>query len=171
MKIAIVILILALVAVQVQSFAITDYLSENDIQYCKESYQHYLALGEYEFVERERRTMESRVCVHLYGDPVWDYTGKDRMQKLLERGNYYVNIEIEKSRIAARTGTIERTSQPPTDLQKAEAKILEQEKTIRELEKKIEQKDQIILEQVRVIMQLVQKTMATWYGIIGNILV
>jgi hypothetical protein len=53
----------------------TGYLTKNDIAYCEENYGQYKFLGDYQFLERERRTIEARVCVHLYNDPIWDYSG------------------------------------------------------------------------------------------------
>jgi hypothetical protein len=105
----------------------TSYLTKNDIAYCEESHEHYKLLGDYQFLEREKRTMEARVCVHLYYDPVWSYSGADRLDKLLKRGNYYVDVEIEQSRQNAKTGVISQ-EKPSTDLQKAQKKITDLEK-------------------------------------------
>jgi len=148
------IIIASVVLANTQSLAETGYLTKNDIAYGEESYQHYKLLGDYKFLERERRTMEARVCVHLYYDPVWDYSGTDRPQKLLERGNHYVNVEIEQSKANAEKGTIPQAKPEP---QSAGIKILELEKKISELEKKISQKDAVISEQIKVIMNLASK--------------
>jgi hypothetical protein len=140
-----------------QAFAITDYLTENDIQYCEENYEQYKLIGDYEFLERERHTIEARVCVHLYNDSVWSDASKYRAVKLLERGNYYVNVEIEQSKANAESGTIPQKEKPLTDLQKAINQITALEKKVAYLEKKIAQKDAVIMEQVKVILDLANK--------------
>ncbi|MFY9301121.1 MAG: hypothetical protein WAO91_08025 [Candidatus Nitrosotenuis sp.] len=148
MKIAAYAVIACVVLSGTQALAETGYLTKNDIAYCEENYEQYKLLGSYQFLEREQRTMEARVCVHLYGDPIWDYSGSDRLQKLLERGNYYVNVEIEQSKANAKTGIIPQEKQATA--QNAGVKIFE-------LEKKIAQKDAIIAEQIKVIMGLASK--------------
>ena len=140
-----------------QSFAVTDYLTENDIFYCEENYEQYKIIGEYEFLVREQHTLEARVCVHLYNDPLWSDTSKYRTTKLLERGNYYVNVEIEKSKENAESGTIPQPEKPISDMQKAINQITTLEKKVSDLEKKLAQKDAVILEQIKVIMDLANK--------------
>lgn len=160
-------LALMLLVAPVQSFSQTEYLTQNDIEYCEENYEQYKLIGEYQFLERERRTIESRVCVHLYEDPVWDYTGVSRDARLLERGNYYVDAEIAKSKANADTGIVPQEEKPVTDLQKAGAKILELEKEVAALEKKIAQKDAIIAAQVKVLLDLASKIKSILFEIPG----
>ena len=148
-----------------QAFAATNYLTENDIMYCEENFGQYELIGDYKFLERERRTLESRVCVHLYNDPIWEHSGKDRLARLLERGNYYVDVEIAQSKENAKTGTMPQLEKPLTDAQKMGAKILVLEKKIAELEKKLSQKDAIIMEQLKVIMELANKIKSTIFGL------
>ncbi len=143
-----------------QSFALTDYLTENDIFYCNENYEQYKIIGDYEFLVRERHTLEARVCVHLYNDPLWADTSKYRTAKLLERGNYYVNVEIEKSKANAEAGTIPQPEKPISDMQKAINQITALEKKVLDLEKKLAQKDAVIFEQIKVIMDLANKVKA-----------
>jgi len=140
-----------------QAFAITDYLTENDIFYCEENYEQYKLIGEYDFLVRERHTLEARVCVHLYNDSLWADTSKYRIAKLLERGNYYVNVEIEKSKENAEAGTIPQPEKPISDMQKAINQITALEKKVSDLEKKLAQKDAVIFEQIKVIMDLANK--------------
>lgn len=141
-------------------FAI-DYLTKEDMAYCEENYSQYKYLGDNAFLEREHRTLEARVCVHLYNDVVWKYSGSDRPDRLLARASYYVDLEFAKSTSSAKTGKITQEDQPITDLQKAGAKILELEKKVSDLEKKIEQKDAVIMEQLKVIMDLANKIKST----------
>jgi len=158
-------LALILMIAPIQSFSQTGYLTQNDIEYCEENYGQYRLIGEYQFLERERRTIESRVCVHLYEDPVWEYTGASRAAKLLERGNYYVDVEIANSKANAGTGVVPPEEKPETDLQKAGAKILELEKEVAALEKKIAQKDAIIAAQVKVLLDLASKIKSALFEI------
>lgn len=127
--------------IPVQSFSDTNYITENDITYYEESYEHYLLIGDYEFLERELRTLESRVCVHLYKDPAWQYSGGDRINVLLERGEHYVKVEIENSKAAAQNGAIRQDHTPATELDEAKARILDLEMKVETLEKKIAQKE------------------------------
>jgi len=145
----------------IQAFAATQYLTKDDIRYCEENYGQYKLIGDYEFLEREQRTMESRVCVHLYTDPIWSYSGTDRLDKLLVRGNYYVDLEIQKSAENAKTGVVPQEEKPMTDLEKAGAKILELEKKVDDLQAKLAQKDAVINEQIKVILNLVSKIKST----------
>jgi len=140
-----------------QSFASTNYLTENDIFYCEENYEQYKIIGEYDFLVRERHILEARVCVYLYNDPLWADTSKYRTAKLLERGNYYVNVEIEKSKENAESGTIPQPEKPISDMQKAINQITALEKKVSDLEKKLAQKDAVIFEQIKVIMDLANK--------------
>lgn len=140
-----------------------DYLTKDDIAYCEENYGQYKLIGDYDFLERERRTIEARVCVHLYNDPLWSYSGGDREDKLLKRGNYYVDLEIQKSYENAANGTIPQEEKPISDLQKAGMRILELEKKVNDLEVKVAKKDAVINEQVKVILDLVSKVKSTLF--------
>lgn len=164
MKIAVLCACVCVGFATLQAFATTNYLIENDIMYCEENFEQYKLIGDYEFLEREKRTLEARVCVHLYADPVWDYSGKDRLARLLERGNHYVDVEIAQSRENAKIGTIPQQEKPLTETQEMKAKILVLEKKIAELEKKISQKNAVIMEQIKVIMDLANKIKSAVFG-------
>jgi len=157
LKYLVIAIIAVIGAVPAHSYQIDEYLTENDMAYCEENYGQYRLIGSYQFLEREQRTLESRVCVHLYGDPVWGYEGSDRVQRLLERGNHYVGVEIEKSAEVARMGVVTAPEKPVSDLERSEMRATELENRVKELEAKIAQKDAVILEQIKVIMQLVDR--------------
>ncbi len=79
-------------------------LSENDIEWCQEVHPQYEILGLDWFLENYHYTIEARVCGSLYQDPVWNYEGDDRIDKLLERSKYFIELEIQESEEEAKTG-------------------------------------------------------------------
>ena len=82
-------------------------LSENDIEWCEEVYIQYKAAGLDWFLENYHYSIEARVCANLYEDSIWGYQGDDRMQKLVERSKYYVELEIQESQAEAKSGKID----------------------------------------------------------------
>ena len=80
--------------------------TQNGIEWCEENLQLYEIMGD-ELFEHHKHSIESRVCVSLYGDPLWTYDGADRYEKLIERSAYYVQLEIEESEVEAETGRID----------------------------------------------------------------
>jgi len=82
--------------------------TQNGIEWCEENYQLYQIMQE-EFFVHHKHSIESRVCVSLFGDPLWTYDGADRYEKLIERSAYYVQLEIEESKVEAETGKIDIT--------------------------------------------------------------
>ena len=91
-------------------FASTDFeFSPNDIEWCHEAHPLYVKLGLDWFLENNHYSIEARVCGGLYEDPLWDYEGDDRMQKLLERSKHYIELEIAESKVEAETGVNDPT--------------------------------------------------------------
>ena len=84
------------------------YFTENGIEWCEENYLLYEVLGE-KFFEHHKHSLESRVCVSLYGDYFWTYTGPDRTEKLIERSKHYSQLEIMESYEESQTGIIDTT--------------------------------------------------------------
>jgi hypothetical protein len=84
-------------------------LTQNSVEWCTEVYQQYNALGLSWFLENYHYSIESRVCANLYEDSIWNYDGNDRMQKLVERSKYYVDLEIRESEEEAQSGDIDVT--------------------------------------------------------------
>lgn len=78
--------------------------SMNDIEFCHEVFPQYEFLGLQWFIKNYHYSIESRVCGSLYEDPLWNYQNDDRMQKLLERSHYYIELEIQESLDEAKTG-------------------------------------------------------------------
>ncbi len=79
-------------------------LTINDIEWCHEIFPQYEALGLSWFLENYHYTIEARVCGNLYEDTLWHYTGYDRFEKLLERSEYYIDLEISESKQESETG-------------------------------------------------------------------
>lgn len=81
--------------------------TEDGIQWCEEEKPRYHIIGEAKWLEHHRYSIESRICANLYYDPLWDYTGFDRVQKLIERSAYYAQLEIDESKKEAEKGKID----------------------------------------------------------------
>ena len=72
-------------------------LTENDIEWCEDVFLQYEAAGLKWFLENYHYSIEARVCANLYEAQLWEYPGNDRIQKLVERSKYYVELEIQES--------------------------------------------------------------------------
>ena len=83
--------------------------SMNDIEFCHEVYPQYEILGLQWFIKNYHYSIEARVCGSLYEDPLWNYQGDDRMQKLLERSYHYIELEIQESLDEAKSGVNDPT--------------------------------------------------------------
>lgn len=64
-------------------------------------------IGEAKWLEHHKYSIESRICANLYMDPLWQYQGYDRIQKLIERSAYYAELEIAESQQEAASGKID----------------------------------------------------------------
>jgi len=94
-----------LLSTQLTSVNSTEFsLSENDIEWCEEVHPQYETLGLDWFLENYHYSIEARVCASLYVDPIWDYIGEDRIEKLLDRSQHYVDLEIQESKAEAISG-------------------------------------------------------------------
>lgn len=89
------------------SFFVNDRFTENGIQWCEEERPRYDVIGESAWLEHHKHSIEARICASLYDDPLWEYQGSDRIQKLIERSAYYVQLEIAESSEEAKTGKID----------------------------------------------------------------
>lgn len=94
------------------SLAAVNFFSENKftkdgIDWCQEEKPRYDIIGEPDWIKHHRYSIESRVCANLYSDPIWNYNGEDRTQKLIERSKYYVELEIKESQEESKTGRID----------------------------------------------------------------
>lgn len=110
-------------------FFANDAFTQNGIEWCEENLSLYKILGN-DFFDHHKHSIESRVCVSLYNDPLWTYDGPDRYEKLIEKSRYYVSLEIAESVEEAKTGVVD-----PTPATTSENEM--QEDIEKELESKI----------------------------------
>lgn len=88
-----------------------------------------------DFFEHHQHSIESRVCASLFSDSLWNYSGHDRSDKLIEKSRYYAQLEIEESRKEAETGKID--TNPASFQDDVSQEIIQQQK---ELENKSKEK-------------------------------
>jgi len=62
-----------------------------------------------QFFEHHRHSIESRVCANLIEDELWNYSGPDRVEKLIERSLYFSELEIAESQVEAGIGIVDTT--------------------------------------------------------------
>jgi hypothetical protein len=82
-------------------------LTENGVQWCEEELARYELWGEEKWIAENNYSLEARICAHLYNDPLWEYQGNDRVEKLIEKSEYYAELEISESKNEAESGQID----------------------------------------------------------------
>ncbi len=82
--------------------------TQNGIEWCEENKPLYDLLGD-QFFEHHRHSIESRVCANLIEDELWNYSGPDRVEKLIERSLYFSELEIAESQVEAGIGIVDTT--------------------------------------------------------------
>jgi len=98
--------------------------TKNGIEWCEENKPLYDLLGD-KFFEHHKHSIESRVCANLIEDPLWSYSGPDRVEKLIKQSRYFSELEIAESLEEAKVGVLDPTpAQVPEN--KTEEKIEEQ---------------------------------------------
>lgn len=97
-------------------FFANDALTKNGIEWCEENYSLYKLLGN-DFFVHHKHSIESRVCASLYNDPLWTYEGPDRIDRLVVKSQYYVQLEIQESQKEAETGVIDPTPATSPEIQ------------------------------------------------------
>ncbi len=111
-------------------FFANDAFTKNGIDWCDENLQLFQILGD-KFFEHHKHSIESRVCVSLYNDPLWSYDGPDRYEKLIERSRYYVELEIAESAEEAKTGVIDTTPAKETETESELGEIFPQQEEMK----------------------------------------
>lgn len=117
--------------------------TQNGIEWCEENQPLYELLGE-KFFEHHRHSIESRVCANLIEDELWNYSGPDRVKKLIERSMYFSQLEISESKVEAGQGVLDPTPAEVPDRKPVESvpeiiqheQELEQEKNLEEIQDK-----------------------------------
>lgn len=82
--------------------------TKNGIEWCEENKPLYDLLGD-KFFEHHKHSIESRVCANLIEDPLWSYSGPDRVEKLIEQSRYFSELEIAESMEEAKVGVLDPT--------------------------------------------------------------
>ena len=82
--------------------------TKNGIEWCEENKPLYDLLGD-KFFEHHNHSIESRVCANLIEDPLWIYSGPDRVEKLIEQSRYFSELEIAESQEEAKVGVVDPT--------------------------------------------------------------
>ena len=82
--------------------------TKNGIEWCEENKSLYDLLGD-KFFEHHKHSIESRVCANLIEDPLWSYSGPDRVEKLIEQSRYFSELEIAESQEEAKVGVVDPT--------------------------------------------------------------
>ena len=82
--------------------------TKNGIEWCEENKPLYDLLGD-KFFEHHKHSIESRVCANLIEDPLWSYSGPDRVEKLIKQSRYFSELEIAESREEAKVGVLDPT--------------------------------------------------------------
>ena len=103
-------------------------LTENGIEWCEENYQLHQSMG-VDFFEHHKHSIESRICVSLYQDPLWTYSGYDRYEKLVEQSRIYAELEVNESADEADSGIIDIK---PAVIEEIPQEIIQQQKEIDE---------------------------------------
>jgi len=108
--------------------------TQNGIEWCEENKPLYDLLGD-QFFEHHRHSIESRVCANLIEDELWNYSGPDRVERLIERSLYFSELEIAESQVEAGIGIVDTTPADVPDRMNEEPEpvlIQEEEKQTQE---------------------------------------
>jgi len=82
--------------------------TKNGIEWCEENKPLYDLLGD-RFFEHHKHSIESRVCANLIEDPLWSYSGPDRIERLIEKSRYFSQLEIAESMEESKVGVLDPT--------------------------------------------------------------
>jgi len=80
---------------------VLDPLTDSQIKDCESIHKDFVSLSDFDFYTRYQNHNFSGNCVMLYEDPLWDYGGSDRYEKLSERSAELIQdreAELKKSR-------------------------------------------------------------------------
>jgi len=80
-----------------------------------------------QFFEHHRHSIESRVCANLIEDELWNYSGPDRVEKLIECSLYFSELEIAESQVEAGIGIVDTTADVPDRINEEPDPVLIQE--------------------------------------------
>jgi len=113
--------------------------TKNGIEWCEENKPLYDLLGD-KFFEHHNHSIESRVCANLIEDPLWSYSGPDRVEKLIEQSRYFSELEIPESREEAKVGVVDPTpAQVPGNNTEEKIEELGEEQTEQSSKEQVEE--------------------------------
>jgi len=115
--------------------------TQNGIEWCEENKPLYDILGD-QFFEHHRHSIESRVCANLIEDELWNYSGQDRVEKLIERSLYFSELEIAESQIEAGIGIVDTTPVEVPDRMNEEPETVLIQKEEKQTEEEIQEINQ-----------------------------
>jgi len=119
--------------------------TQNGIEWCEENKPLYDLLGD-QFFEHHRHSIESRVCANLIEDELWNYSGPDRVEKLIERSLYFSELEIAESQVEASIGIVDTSPADVPDRMNAEPEAVliqeEEKQTQEEIQEEIQENNQ-----------------------------
>lgn len=119
-------------------------LTENDMEWCEEVFPLYEQLGLQWYLENHHYSIKARVCGSLYEDPLWEEdSGEDRLKKLQERSNYYLDLEIKESEEEAEEGIDD-----PTPVAISQPEVTDSVELVVEPEKSEEEVEETVTEEI-----------------------
>jgi hypothetical protein len=115
-----------------------------NLQKCEDWHSQYKFIDEANFkIQKNAQIVQS--CITLYGDPIWTYSGEDRVEILSEKlEEILVQVPVKEN----------LTDELPKELEYRVDRIASLEKRIADLESQLHGKDLIIREQMNVISNL-----------------
>jgi hypothetical protein len=115
-----------------------------NLQKCEDWHSQYKFIDEANFkIQKNAQIVQS--CITLYGDPIWTYSGEDRVEILSEKlEEILVQVPVKEN----------LTDELPKELEYRVDRIDSLEKRIADLESQLHGKDLIIREQMNVISNL-----------------
>ena len=129
----------------------------------------YLPFDDFKIGKRAELVNE---CIMLYEDPVWNYEGEDRIDKLVQRltelkkDQSEINSKPEISPIQLsipNNPLVEKEDKLFTGAETAEEKIDLLQERVTFLEEQLAKKDEVIKEQIKVIMDLANRVKVTLF--------
>ncbi len=111
-------------------------------------------------------------CIMLYEDPVWNYVGEDRIDKIVQR---LIELKKDQSEINAKpeispvqlsipnNPLVEKEDKLFTGAENAEDKIDLLQERVTFLEEQLAKKDEVIKEQIKVLMDLANRVKVTLF--------
>ncbi len=126
-----------------------------NLQRCEDWHPQFQYLTEKQFAIQKNSAVV-RDCVLLYNDSIWNYDGKDRLYKLIDRLD---EIKSELPTAPEPVPTFQAFAIPQyepsiIDVPHNPDRVIELEEIVKLLEEEIAKKDEIIREQLKVIMDL-----------------